>query len=40
VVLLDGARFLPASVTLTRVMGQVYSSDRQPLGAPFEVRGN
>ncbi|KAF5840442.1 hypothetical protein DUNSADRAFT_16675, partial [Dunaliella salina] len=37
VVLLDGARFLPASSTLTRVMGQAYSSDRQPLGSSFEA---
>lgn len=38
VVLLDGARFLPASATLTRVTGQVYASDRQPLANFFEVR--
>lgn len=37
VVMLDGARFLPASCTLTRVIVQAYSSERQPFGTPFEV---
>ncbi len=38
VVVVDGARFLPANVTISKVVGTVISPDGQPLTPPFEVR--
>ncbi len=39
VVVVDAARFLPANVTISKVVGTVVSPDGQPLTPPFEVRG-
>jgi hypothetical protein len=36
VLVIDGARFLPANTTISRVLGSVWSSNRQQLARSFE----
>lgn len=38
VVIVDGARFLPANVTVTKVAVTVFGPDRRALSRPHEVR--